>query len=112
MDQEQTNSFKIFLDSSLPDFDEIRDLDYCRLYSFSLFTRDLDNFLVDICLLKVINRNTRARCEICLKLTIKTPHRCYWCRSSVFSVNFGHNSHLVLVFLCFSVSKLRNQAYD
>ena len=28
-----------------------------------------------ICLLKVINRNTRTRCEICTKLTIKTPER-------------------------------------
>ena len=26
-------------------------------------------------LLKVNNRNTRTRCEICLKLTIKTPER-------------------------------------
>ena len=27
-------------------------------------------------LLKVNNRNTRTRCEICPKLTIKTPERC------------------------------------
>ena len=26
-------------------------------------------------MLKVNNRNTRARCEICSKLTIKTPER-------------------------------------
>ena len=30
---------------------------------------------VDIYLLKVNNRNTRTRCEICSKLTIKTPER-------------------------------------
>ena len=30
---------------------------------------------VDSYLLKVNNRNTRARCEICSKLTIKTPER-------------------------------------
>ena len=30
---------------------------------------------VGIYLLKVNNRNTRARCEICSKLTIKTPER-------------------------------------
>ena len=30
---------------------------------------------VGICLLKVNNRNTRTRCEICSKLTIKTPER-------------------------------------
>ena len=27
------------------------------------------------CMFKVNNRNTRARCEICSKLTIKTPER-------------------------------------
>ena len=32
---------------------------------------------VDIYLLKVNNRNTRARCEICSKLTIKAPERCH-----------------------------------
>ena len=30
---------------------------------------------VGIYLLKVNNRNTRTRCEICSKLTIKTPER-------------------------------------
>ena len=42
-----------------------------------------------ICLLAV-NRNTRARCEICLKLTINTPEQCHWQRSGVFIVNFEH----------------------
>ena len=31
-----------------------------------------------IYLLKVNNRNTRTKCEICSKLTIKTPERCHW----------------------------------
>ena len=44
---------------------------------------------------KVNNRNTRTRCDICSKLTIKTPE---W-RQNVFIVNFEHTSHLVLVFL-------------
>ena len=52
-----------------------------------------------IYLLKVNNRNTRAGCEICSKLTIKTPERCQWCRSGVFIVNFAHTLHLVLLFL-------------
>ena len=38
-----------------------------------------------IYLFKVINRNTRARCEIYSKLTIKTPERR---RPGVFIVNF------------------------
>ena len=33
-----------------------------------------------IYLLKVNNRNTRTRCIICLKLTIKTPERRQWRR--------------------------------
>ena len=51
-----------------------------------------------IYLLKVSNRNTKTRFEICSKLTIKTPERRQWRRSGVF-VNFKHVSHLVLVFL-------------
>ena len=33
----------------------------------------LANYPAGIYLLKVNNRNTRARCEICSKLTVKTP---------------------------------------
>ena len=49
-------------------------------------------FPANIYLLKVNNRDTRKRCEICSKLTIKS-------RSGVFIVNFEHISHLFLVFL-------------
>ena len=77
---------------------------------------------------KVNNRNTRTRCEICPKLTIKTPERRLLIplktsenpenqrfsdvfrgikkrRSGVFIVNFGHISHLVLVFLLLTLSR-------
>ena len=54
---------------------------------------------------KVNNSNTRARCEICAKLTIKTPERRHWRRSGVFIANFEHISHLVLVFLLLTLSK-------
>ena len=57
-----------------------------------------------IYLLKVNNRNTRTRCEICSKLTIKTPERRQWRRSGVFIVNFEHISHLVLVFLMLTLN--------
>ena len=40
-------------------------------------------------ILKVNNRNTRKRCEICSKLTIKTP--------DAFIVNFEHIVHLVSI---------------
>ena len=47
---------------------------------------------------KVNSRNTIAKCEICSKLTTKTPEWRQWYRSGVFIVNFEHISHLVLVF--------------
>ena len=67
---------------------------------------------------KINNRNTRTRYEIRSKLTIKTPERRQWRRSSVFVVNFErqwrrfdvfivnfeHISHLVLVFLLLTLS--------
>ena len=56
-------------------------------------------------MLKVNNRNTRTRCEICSKLTIKTPERPHWRRSGVFVVNFEHISHLALLFLLLTLSK-------
>ena len=58
-----------------------------------------------IYLLKVNNRNTRTRCEICSKLTINTPERRHWRRSGVFIVNFEHISYLVLVFLLLTLNK-------
>ena len=39
-------------------------------------------------MLKVNNRNTRTRREICSKLTIKTPESRLWRPSGVFIVNF------------------------
>ena len=59
---------------------------------------------VGIYLPKVSNRNTRTRCEICSKLTIKTPERSHWCRAGVFIVNFEHISHFVLVFLLLALN--------
>ena len=56
---------------------------------------------------KVNNRNTRTRYEICLKLTIKAPERCHWCRSGVFIVNFEHISYLNLVFLLITLGRSR-----
>ena len=44
-------------------------------------------------LLKVNNRNTKTRCEICSKLTIKTL------------INFEHISNLVLLFLLLTLSR-------
>ena len=57
-----------------------------------------------IYLLKVNNRNTRTRCEICSKLTMKTPEQRHWHRSGVCIVNFEHISHLVLVILLLTLN--------
>ena len=54
---------------------------------------------------KVNKRSTGTRGEICSKLTIKTPERRHCRRSGVFIVNFDHVSHLVLVFLLFTLKK-------
>ena len=62
------------------------------------------DFPVGIHLLKVNNRNGRARCEICSKLTIKTPERLHWRRFCVFIVNFEHISHIVLVLLLLTLN--------
>ena len=62
-------------------------------------------FSVAIYLFKVNNGNTRARCEISSKLTIKTPEQRHWRRSGVFIVNFEYISNLVLVFLLLTFSR-------
>ena len=57
---------------------------------------------------KVSNRGTRARCEICSKVTIKTlerrheHHKRYF---GVFFVNFEYISQLALVFLLLTLSR-------
>ena len=51
---------------------------------------------------KLTIETLKQRCEICSKITIKTPkwcQRCQWHCFGVFIVNFEHISHL-----CFSVS--------
>ena len=55
-------------------------------------------------IIEVNNRNTRTRCEICSKLTIKKLGR-EWRRSGVFTVNFEYISYLVLLFLLLTLSR-------
>ena len=59
----------------------------------------------NIYLFKDNNRNSRKRCEICLKLTIKTPERRHWRRYGVFIVNFEHISHFFQMFLLLTLNK-------
>ena len=62
-------------------------------------------FPTNIYLFKVNNRNTRRRCEICSKLTIKTPERCHWRPIGVFVDNLEHISQPFLVFLLLNFNK-------
>ena len=50
--------------------------------------------------LKINNRNTGKRCEVCSKLTIKTPERRYRRRSGVFIVNLYIFHTLFQCFYC------------
>ena len=61
----------------------------------------IQNFLADFYLFKVNKKDTRKTCQICSKLTMKTPERRHLHRSGVFIVNFEHISNLFLVFLLF-----------
>ena len=61
--------------------------------------------LANIYLFKVTNKNTRKRCEIYSKLTIKTPERRQRRYSGVFMVNFEYISQLFLVFLLVTFNK-------
>ena len=54
---------------------------------------------------KLTNRNTTTRCEICSKLTIKTPKQPQWRHSGVFIINFEHISRHVLVFLSLTLNR-------
>ena len=64
----------------------------CDLEESQLFALPLIPTGIYLC--KVNNRNTRTRCEICSKLTIKI----------FFVANFEHISHLVLVFLLLTLN--------
>ena len=56
--------------------------------------------------------NLKKVWNICWNLTIKTPERHQWRRSSVFIVSFEHTSNFFLGFLLFSLSKYTFQIPD
>ena len=47
---------------------------------------------------KSLGRSSRTRCDIYLKLTIKTPERYSWCHSSVLLLTLG-SSHTLYCLL-------------
>ena len=56
--------------------------------------------LPDNYLLKVNNKNTGIWCQICPKVTIKTPERRHWLRSGVFIVNLFY-LFILFIFIYF-----------
>ena len=74
------------------------------MQGFTHIMNEIRLFPAGIYLLKVNKRNTRTKCEICSKLTIKTPEQCQWRRSGVFIVNFEHIAHLALVCLLLTLN--------
>ena len=54
--------------------------------------RGIDSQLTFTCSKSTIE--TRKKCEVCSKLTIKTLEGRQWCHSGVFIVNFEHISHI------------------
>ena len=82
-------------------------LQYVRPFQLRKPWSELEIFISTVSnqMLKVNNRNTRARCEIWSNLTIKTSKRRQSCRSCVIIVNFEHILHLVLEFLLLTLSR-------
>ena len=92
-------SFKICFLSR--DFFKTVELIFVKIYVFCVVLEilfEMDFIPAGIYLFKLNNENNRTKCEICSKLTIKTPQRCHWCRSVAFISNCEQISHIVLVF--------------
>ena len=70
-----------------------------------IYSKTFELYQNGIYMFKVNNRNTRTKCEIYSKLTIKTPERSHWRRSGVSIVNFEDILHLVLVFPLLTLSR-------
>ena len=78
---------------------------FSGLTTFSVYIGNVSTSPAGIYQPKNNNRNTRARCGICSKLTINISERCHWRRSGVvFFVNFEHISHPVLVLLLLTLN--------
>ena len=103
LEELEREQYVLVIDKGHVSFKSLFSHNYTFFFSFNSYF-----ISAGIYLLKVNNRNTRIRCEICSKLTIKTPERSQWRQwrgSGVCIVNFEHISHLVLVLLLLTVNK-------
>ena len=69
------------------------------------------SFPANIYLFKVNNRNTRKRCEICLKLTIITQERCQWHWRWKWRTYFTHRVFLLLTLNKLMLARLEFKKY-
>ena len=68
-------------------------------------TGEINVIPTNIYLLKIKNKSTRKRCQICSKVIIKTPEHRHLRRYGVFIFNSGHISHVFLKFFLFTLNK-------
>ena len=58
---------------------------YMSVFNLTKSSKDfVIRYPVNNCMFKVNNRNTRTRCEICSKLTMKTTERRQWHPSGIY----------------------------
>ena len=114
----QKDVIEVILVSLLLNFEQMLHIVLCFQWWLWTYTCQLgpinwcaELHLVANYMFKVNYRNTRTRCEIWSKLTIKTPERHHWRRSGIFIVNFEHISHLFLVFLIVNFKQV-NAGWD
>ena len=79
-------------------FSETLPLPQCNLSSYNEKICKIEVSGANFYSFKVNNRSTGKRCEICPKLTVKTPERHRWRRSGVSIINF---EHILILFYCF-----------
>ena len=86
---------------NLPQYYQASSVPRKKASSWQWFTvNQVGEFLANIYLFKINNRNTWKRWEMRSKLTIKTPERRRWRRSCTFTVNFEHNTTFFRYFYC------------
>ena len=99
-----SNSTKTHLDAALINTAPSRKFVFSSCAPSKHSFQRVTHYPTGIYLLKVNNRNTRTRYEICSKLTIKLPERREWRHSGISIVNLEYISQLVLVFLLLTLN--------
>ena len=80
------------------------DICYICEYIYNKGIKDNEGYVSGHLPAQSYNRNTGTRCEICSKLTMKTPELRQWRHSAVFIAIVEQILHLFLVFLLLTLS--------